>query len=338
MGVSLLLTVDIGGTTINSGLFQLDNQCLPISLIHSTQVATSKGMRAVAHDFSECVAQAEEFCKENKGSLLPIIGVGTPGNLIGTPQTIIADGTAFNLEQFSGEFNGVDMQELLKTMIWEGYSIHLFNDAIAQMCGGLNLILKKDPDLESEFLGHNIAYIGPGTGLGGGFANVTPEGVLDFYSDGHIFDVALKLDDQEPVKAEDVLSGTVFAKLGHSGKDVNDHDDLFTQYSPQIIEMGHYLSQLVTQILSGDLSKIDPINNWPESDIEKAKKTSIFLFGGSLGTKGRLSELLRETAQADIEEHHPDMILLPIPDSDLAALIGAASLIPTTLLQDNVLE
>ena len=73
-------------------------------------------------------------------------------------------------------------------------------------------------------------------------------------------------------------------------------------------------------------------------DIEKAKKTSIFLFGGSLGSKGRLSELLRETAQADIEEHHPDMILLPIPDSDLAALIGAASLIPTTLLQDNVLE
>src|SRR6185295_6649283 len=39
--------------------------------------------------------------------------------------------------------------------------------------------------------GKKVAYIGPGTGLGGGFAFVDGNGRIEFKTDGHIYDVVL---------------------------------------------------------------------------------------------------------------------------------------------------
>jgi len=63
------------------------------------------------------------------------------------------------------------------------------NDAIAQMLLGVHTLLGDS----SQTLPQNksIGYIGPGTGLGGGFCVINSDKTISIITDGHIFDIIL---------------------------------------------------------------------------------------------------------------------------------------------------
>ena len=91
------------------------------------------------------------------------------------------------------------------------------NDGVCQLAGGVYQICQQLPNQETESLvNQKIAYIGPGTGLGGAFATITSEG-LQFYTDGHIFDMEIQSESGFPVGAETVFpaQGSIIILISH---------------------------------------------------------------------------------------------------------------------------
>jgi len=334
---SVFIAVDIGGTSLHCGLIPFSQtKSTSFEIIKQFNQPSEKGCNAIASQFGTLVDHAETYARDNQLDVLPLIGVGTPGKLMGPFNSVISKGSATNLEQTPGEFDDIDMADLLKTYIWEGYSLIINNDAIAQMAGAVQLLHPTTPKL----LGEKVAYIGPGTGLGGGFGQVLESGAMTIHTDGHIYDISLDTPDGGKVKAEDVLSGRAFEAItGLTAIEVNNSSTLLEKYRPVIEQMGRYLGQLIERLVTGNAAKIDPENNWPSEEVAWIQDIHIFLLGGSIGTIGDMALIIQNTAIDELEENDiTDITFIPIPDTKKAALIGTVSLIPTTLLQDYALN
>jgi len=113
---------------------------------------------------------------EEKGvRVLPLIGIGSPGRFIEKDgQIVMAPGSAANLGNPRTAFDNVSgskiMVEALRAVDMP-MQVFMNNDAIAQMSLALSDFLKEE-ETARELRAKKVAYEGPGTGLGGGFARM----------------------------------------------------------------------------------------------------------------------------------------------------------------------
>lgn len=321
-----VLTIDIGGTKIAYALFRHPlNEAGTISPFYSASRTTPKGKRPLVEAVDAILAESEKLAEKENARLHPVVSIGSPGMFVGENQSVIFPGTAHNLEAYPGEFDHCDLKQLIESHINGTYQVSLHNDALAQMAGGIFQICR-DPSKKREFAGQKIAYIGPGTGLGGGFARLDSRAVPRFYSDGHVSDLVLDSQDEsgKSVRAETVFCGKAFEDItGISAKEAGNSDRLLETHRPVLEKMGRYLGQIMEKIYQGDIRMYTPGHHWPEADVAMAKGTTIFLLGGSM-SKGPMGHILYQSAITYLgKTSHPFLTLIRIPDTGLAPFQGS---------------
>lgn len=321
-----MLSLDIGGTKIAYAIIPINTEGeLLNEFLISAKKPTHKGKENLIKTVIAIVTEALHEAEKKGYVLLPIITAGSPGRFIGEKHNIVAKDSAANLANFPGEFDNLNLSEMFKEHLPQWCEVIVKNDAIAQFSAGLSEMLK-DQNLKTQFLGQKLAYIGPGTGLGGGFCKIDLNGSAEFFTDGHIYDCLIQDQNGNFEGAEDIFSGRAFEALTkRSAKEVNSDPELIRLFYNEIELMGIYLAELIETIYLGTIKKKNPENDWPPEDIEGVKETKIYLLGGSLGTIGRMGEIIRQTAQKELEKKHLfDIKILPIPEAHDAALFGAA--------------
>lgn len=321
-----VFAVDVGGTKISYGLFPLTAEgAIQAGAIYQQQIDTTRGRGAIALALQNCFKDAILQASAKGFHVLPVISAGTPGRFIGPNQDIIAPKSAANLEAEPGEFDDLSLADFLSQSFPEYVSVKVKNDALSQMSAGLSNLLQQK-DVRPLLLNQKVAYIGPGTGLGGGFCTVDAQGNAEYFSDGHIIDNPIKDRHGKIQGAEDVFSGRAFGELtGKTAKAVNSDPELFAAHLEDVKLMGQYLGQIIQGIHQGDLEKVNPDARWPQADIDKATGTQVFLIGGSMGTRGEMGRLIQKTAQEALSRAGIGNIkIIPIPDAQDAALFGTA--------------
>ncbi|MBF0208583.1 MAG: ROK family protein, partial [Oligoflexia bacterium] len=222
-----MVGIDLGGTKIAIGGAQfLPEGFIDVnSLIETTTIPTSTPELSLPTDSCEVrdrfvLRMAQEILllmkrlRAKNFAIYPSIGLGSPGNI---QQGIIHAETTPQLGSAFDNFNlAEELAARLNSLIRESASqdkdthpkitVTTRNDALAQMSFGISELIK-DQHYRQLLNGKKVAYIGPGTGLGGGFAKVTippppssPHPIFDFFTDGHIGDIIMgKKADGDPI-------------------------------------------------------------------------------------------------------------------------------------------
>jgi predicted NBD/HSP70 family sugar kinase len=322
-----VLAIDIGGSKIAFGSIVLNDGILTNQFLFSDEVSTPKGKDAIGNEVSKIITTCFKRIQDLAYQPHSCVGIGSPGRFIGVDQLILAPKSAVNLGISPDEFNGVNLNELFLSYLPSDMKIRLIvkNDAIAQFSGGLSSLLQNQY-FRKLMLNQKIAYLGPGTGLGGGIAQVDPHGHFTFHTDGHLSNVRIEDEELGSVRAEDVCCGNAFLSwTGISTKDVNNNPKLIEEYTPQLKRIGRNLAKVMIQLYTGDIHIIVPDNGWSKNDIDFVKGLELFLIGGSLGTKGAISIIILKETQRYLNAHHYDNIqVFQIPKIENAALKGAA--------------
>ncbi|MFA5880227.1 MAG: hypothetical protein WC860_08700 [Candidatus Margulisiibacteriota bacterium] len=321
-----ILSLDIGGTKISYALIPINAQGNMLNkFVFSNKKTTHKGKENLIKIVLNIINEALQKAEKQGYSLLPVITAGSPGRYIGQNHEIIAKGSAANLANFLGEFDNCNLGAMFQEHLPQWCTIIVKNDAIAQFSAGLTTMLE-NPTFKQLFSKQKVAYIGPGTGLGGGFAEVDEHGYITFFTDGHIYDCLIPNQNGQFAGAEDLFSGRAFEELTkRSAKEVNSDPELIRLFTHEIELMGTYLAELIEAIYIGSIKKKNPEDDWPKEDINGVKKIKYYLIGGSLGTIGRMGEIIRQTAQKELEKRHLfDIKIFPIEEAQDAALFGAA--------------
>lgn len=323
---SAVFAVDIGGTKISYGLFPVsgDGQIQP-EPFYRHKVDTIRGRVQIAQALQACFKDAIAQATAQGYHVLPAISAGSPGRFVGAQQNVIAPKSAANLEVEAGEFDNLALNEFLSEFFPDYINIKVKNDALSQMSAGLSQLMACETS-RASLLGQKVAYIGPGTGLGGGFCTVDDAGRVEFFSDGHIIDNPIEDKNGDIRGAEDVFSGRAFEALtGMTAKAVNSDQETFERHRDDVKLMGCYLAKIIQGIHQGRLEKVDPDARWPQADIEKATGTKVFLVGGSMGTQGQMGALIQATAREQLQDEGlGDIRVIPITDAQDAALLGTA--------------
>ncbi len=302
--MTITLAIDIGGTKIGAGLVNSNYQ-----ILKHTTFPSHRGIDALITTFQSAIQWASH-------SGFSAVAIATPGKLIGPSRGIIAPKTARNMESFPGEFDGLDLKKRLRPHMDGTREPFLINDALAQLAGGILDFGLSMPSV--------VGYIGPGTGLGGGCAQIQSDSRLKFLTDGHFFDIMLPRDPKDiwspagsTVMSEDVISGRGFYDItGISVLECTQSSHLMTQHAPLIACFGRYLGQLIATIQSGSFAKKYPDTQWSTYDLATVAEITTWIIGGSLGT------LLVPYAEKWLAAYAIRSQLLPIGDVHAAALRG----------------
>lgn len=227
MGPTAVVGVDVGGTKIHAAGMSLRGGPDPVVLF-SRQIPTERAQPAIFFDrLGDFIRDVLIEGRAHGFILDPEMGVGMPGRYVsdGRGGRVIAPGTAPNLGLTPNDFDGVDpARELARRLPECSFSVH--NDAVAQMRYALEILLRNEKTAGSV-RGRRICYLGPGTGLGGAFADVGPTGQVSIHTDGHIFDIIIEpssvtlsivargqgFEIRRPGTAEELVSGKAIAAI-----------------------------------------------------------------------------------------------------------------------------
>lgn len=316
MDSPMTAVIDIGGTKIAYGLLSNPENVLPC--IHYQQsIPFKKGLAHLKLAIHEISHDIQSWATNNTVTINPTIIVGSAGNFKPNTTTILP-GTAINLGNTPQEFDGIDLNKIMLHACNNHFQYKIYNDASLQLAGGIAYAQHEN----INFLNKKIAYIGPGTGLGGAFATLAQSG-LEFVTDGHIFDMQLKDSHNNPVMAEDVFSGRGFFQHHNiTPKEINQSQTLQKKYQLAIDQLGHYLSQIMIQIYQGKFKKLSQYL-WQKNDYDAIKQTQCFILGGSIGSKGLIANQIKQIAQTQFyKKLNIKPAIYKIPDTEKAALIG----------------
>ena len=123
--------MDVGGTSVRSVLFQPPSRLLVVC-----KAPTAKGVKPLVEQIAGLHRRARREAARRKLPLLPLVTVGAPGRQVQRAgRWVIAPGTARNLSRWTGEFDGVSLENLLSRRL--GVPVILRNDASAQMAYGI---------------------------------------------------------------------------------------------------------------------------------------------------------------------------------------------------------
>ncbi|MBF0366380.1 MAG: hypothetical protein HQK50_12465 [Oligoflexia bacterium] len=345
--------VDVGGTKIAIGAAKIGSRVLEerVTVPASTEeialpVESLEKREAFIKRLAGEIFSVMLLCKQRGYRIDGAIGVGSPGNIqdgVILPKTAPQLGEVFdhfNLAkglalQLDAVVSANDFWEWVEYPCERHFTVIARNDALAQMAFAVSE-LWKDRSFEVMIArAHHprIAYIGPGTGLGGGFAEVEKERKLKFFTDGHIGDIIMGRDEAgRALWAErDFLSGMYIEKKmnGLSGKELAQSIPLYAEF---IRELGVNLGKIIEKIHLGEVYKARATTLWSDLDRQMVKGIEIFIIGGSIGSKGRMGEIIREEAKRYLDNVQGkisgNMHLIPVPtDAEDAGVLGAISFI-----------
>ena len=329
-----LLTIDIGGTKLAYGLLAIHQNKVASSCFYQDYIPTKKGLPALINSLLDIESNMVKKAEENYYCLEPYLLIGSAGNFDPQEEGLIMKGSAENLGTYQGEFDHVNLKETIETALGNKYRVKIVNDGLTQLAGGVMLCTQEYGN-SFDVIGQKVAYIGPGTGLGGGFAFVKDLTHFDFFTDGHIFDIAIKDSLDCNVRAEDVLSGRAFYEgTGYFAQYVNQRQPYLHKFEGYIQTLGHYLGQIIETIHMGAIKKIGE-HQWTQEEIESVKGITHFLLGGSLGTKGDFARILQKEAKRYLSQRKLSHVCIwALPSSEVSALIGAKPFVDQWLLND----
>lgn len=332
----LHLGVDLGGTKVLIGaaaevpiqgkqlVLQQQFATFPDGLAQTPEIRDAL-IEKIAASISDAIEEAT-----SKGyTVSSKIGFGSPGLIT---EGRIQKGT---VEQMGPAFEDFNIGAALNNALAKrspGYTIVVKNDGLAQLGYGIHQILKSGVANASSMSGKTIAYVGPGSSLGGGFAKVRADedGVdLDFLNnDGHIFDILI-----DGELAHHKFSGLFFKREGKrrfgkevSGKDVAEKlDD--PQYRSLAEEAGTNMGKIIEAIHLGKINKPKEHRQWSPAEAAEITGTDIFVIGGSIGTQGEMGKIVQSAARSYLQQKNLGHLkILPIQGSSAdAGLIGATS-------------
>ncbi len=348
--------VDIGGTKSRAGV--VDVQTLDIVI--SAAIATPRLPPDLFYDaIADLVRQVRAQAERASHTVLPLVAVAHPGRFL--PDGSVARGTTPNLGTAPGQFDGSrPAQELARRL---SSRVHAENDAVAQMRFGLDLLLR-DPATRPHLLGETVVYLGPGTGMGGGVARVSSEGVVTTVTDGHFFDLLIPGNDEDPLTAEELFTGPAIARdiaarnarLSHpiTPATAEQLDRLLSAVgSPEPpIEaqriadaFGEIFARLIATVHAGAIRKVrvdispagrmgryvdEPDRAWSDEDRAAVRGVRRVLFGGSVGCSAGLGGRIRERAVAVLRQQGlGEIMVFPVPAvSADAGLLGVVLGLP----------
>ena len=271
-----VICIDVGGTKISGSLFES-----PLSLSHPEPIKTMthktfKGRKGLKASLTAMIDPLIEIALANEIEVHSTLGLSFPGK---HNHYLIEPGTANNLALTDGDMDYCDVRSLVQHPVFN--KIEIENDAFCQLLGQMICSPREERTL--------TGYIGPGTGLGGGFAEIS-NGKLSKISDGHIFDILLQTTTGIE-EAEEYLSGRGIKRLfNKEAKELSEADIKLNEH--KVSELTEMIIQLIRKLKSGEFNKSKRKNEWSESIKNKIKNTQHFYFGGSIGTKGPLHKAM----------------------------------------------
>jgi len=310
-----LITIDIGGTKVAGGLIDTHN----LSLVYIYEQKAIKGKPGLVQTMTAVISHLKQVAIKKNYQLSTTINIGMAGNI--NPQNpLVLPGTAVNLGVSPTEFDNLNIKQFFNQNLGEQWQFNVCNDGFSQLAGGFFQCVSNKQPLKNK----KVAYIGPGTGLGGAFARFNGK-TLEFYTDGHIYDMVLKSITGQCVFAEGLFSGTgFFNQYNISLKDVNSNLELLKTYEQEINHLGEYLYQICRNIYLGSFKKTSNYQ-WTSYDYQAVQGTRIFFMGGSVGTRGKIADRLIDRAKKMLEkEFDLEFTFYKIANAQAAALLGAA--------------
>lgn len=305
-----VLAVDIGGTKTVAGI--VDGL---FSVTDITRQPTQKGRSGLREMLGTCL---DHYLSAERSSEISQIGIALPGCLVGTHKTRIRVGTGRQLGQLDGEFDNCDVAELLSTVLPPTIPVTFLNDAQAQCLGGIHQLQLTDTA---------VGYIGPGTGLGGAFCDLS-DGTPQLRTDGHIFDIAIPHPQTgEPVYAESILSGQGIQSTWRMSPITLNTEQGMHQHASLIHQLGVSLATLITQLYSGQPQHLSGLSAWSVDDCQWVATVPTYVIGGSIGTIDPLSTQLLTIARRQLEQASVPIDLAVIPSIQKAPLQGLAQYI-----------
>ena len=170
----LRLQIDVGGTKTSAVLVPPGK--FVRRPVWSRVEPTRKGVDPLSRQIERLYDRAQAVALRLGARLAVPVAVGTPGrHMVKRGTWVITPDTARNLSRFRGEFDNVSLEAMLSERL--GIRVQVRNDAVSQMAYGISSLLA-NPRTAWKVKGKQVGYIGPGTGLGGGFARVAPKGEL----------------------------------------------------------------------------------------------------------------------------------------------------------------
>ncbi len=269
MQVHLLL--DVGGTKMAWAIGTTHRQ-----ILYQDQQPTCLGITNIKRAFADIIQRARDYCHSAGYDLNAQIRVAFPGC---HHHGIIAPGSAENLGTYPGEWDNTNLHSLLPT----GYSMFVINDAIAQFLGGL--LLSPPPKHV-----HRVGYIGPGTGLGGGFANRSKDG-WTLVTNGHIFDIAINSPFGR-IMAESLFSARGVRRMFH----IEAHQltqDYLEKHAQLTLTWCKAFCQFIQKIHLGTFNKVALKTEFSYFDYQHIRSVDYFFIGGSILTKSPLGIALK---------------------------------------------
>ncbi len=332
-----IIGIDIGGSKIDWGIYPINGD-LEKKSIYSEKISTPKGLINLTNCYYNILLKAINVAK-SKGFYIKAVGIGSPGRFIeyrkqnivmdnliieeiGNPFIIesslfsisnkntIAKGTAENLSQYPGEFDGVILESVLQRLSPKYVRVVVNNDAGVQLQALTNTIADK-----GNLIDKKVIYLGLGTGLGTAIMN--PDGKL--VTDGHfqyikISKLTQTLADSEvyniirdknkdkynKVNSVDdvILPEDIFSSAGIGNilkntfniETLPDHfDDIIYKEGKEsdivkqrLQSIGKYMGYFLATLRSGNFNHLDPDAEWPAFDKAQIRNFSTIILGGGI--------------------------------------------------------
>ena len=370
-----VIGIDIGGTKVKAGAVDVHASFSPAvsaQLFGARQMPTPRLSPPAFYDaIARLIDEIRRDATQQRVLLLPIVSVAHPGRFL--PDGRLARSTTPNLGVRPNEFDSIHPAEELRRRV--GGIVHAENDAMAQMRFGLDCLLR-DSAVRTRLLGETVVYLGPGTGMGGGVAQVDQNGRVRVVTDGHLFDLEVHGYGNGTLTAEELFTGPAITKVVAQAnrslrvpieppragslsllmEDPKASQEHLAAAQRVVQQEAEILSALVETIRSGVIVKArlearsdgtvarhrdEPDRAWPLEDQQLVRGARRFILGGFVGTNPVFGTAVRHGALDLLRsrgQEEVELIQIPVDSADAGIWGIVQAITPEMIERANTLR
>ncbi|MFH1809772.1 MAG: hypothetical protein ABIJ09_13575 [Pseudomonadota bacterium] len=184
--------VDLGGTSLRLLMVRPAARAYGGEVVVRLEERTPRGLEGLLQALRATLQRGREQAQQLGCRVVPALALGTPGRYQRGPdgRRRIAPYSATSLEDHPGEFHDLDLLAALsQSLEMPEDCLFVDNDAVVQ---GLALVQQLlEGSARASYLGERVVCINPGTGLGGCVAEVSADGEVQVFTDGHVSEISL---------------------------------------------------------------------------------------------------------------------------------------------------